>query len=195
MNKKVIGIILVTVLVLSCLTACGTVEEMLGEANNTTSATKETGVLQFYEAIQDNDGVPFTLTEKAKLTLSENEEIFLENKNDGLAQLADTELTYKILTKNIDKHGDKLIYFPEAYVLSIDETELDGGTTFSELHLLDVDGNSFYLLSLSAYEDIYEEDIISVYALPIGETSFKNVSGGTTLAIMLAGCYVEELAQ
>lgn len=196
--RKIISVMLVTALVMGCLSACGTVDEMLGgelaDIDNSTTLTSETpGTLQFYEALQDNEVVPFTLTEKAKLMLSENDKLFLENKNDGLTQYTDSSLTYKVLTKNIEKHGDKLIYLPEAYVLSINETELDSETTFSELHLLDSDGNSFYLLSLSAYADIYEEDTVSVYALPIGETSFENVGGGTTLAIMLAACYIEEI--
>ena len=77
--------------------------------------------------------------------------------------------------------------------LRTDETELDEETTCSELHLVDAEENSFYVLSLSAYDDIYEGDVVSAYALPIGETSFENVTGGTTLAIMLAGCYIEKI--
>lgn len=64
--------------------------------------------------------------------------------------------------------------------------------TVVEIHLVDADENSYYCLSLCAYDNIFEEDVVKVYALPIGETSFDNISGGTTLAIMLAGCYIEK---
>ena len=198
MFKKIIKnlcFVLALVLAVGSFTACSDFDEMTGggldESNDT--EVSESTVLQFFEDIQDNDVVPFTLTEKAKVMLSENESLFLENKNEGLEEHTDTSLEYKVLTKNIDKHGDKLIYLPEAYVISIDETELDEGTTCSELHLVDAEENSFYVLSLSAYDDIYEGDVVSAYALPIGETSFENISGGTTLAIMLAGCYMEKI--
>lgn len=198
MFKKItknLCLVLALVLTVGSFAACSDFDEMTGggldESNDAVSS--ESTVLQFFEDIQDNEVVPFVLTEKAKVMLSENESLFLENKNEGLEEHTDTSLEYKVLTKNIDKHGDKLIYLPEAYVISIDETELDEETTCSELHLVDVEENSFYVLSLSAYDDIYEGDVVSAYALPIGETSFENVSGGTTLAIMLAGCYIEKI--
>lgn len=197
MFKKItknLCLVLALVLTVGSFAACSDFDEMTGggldESNDAVSS--ESTVLQFFEDIQDNEVVPFVLTEKAKVMLSENESLFLENKNEGLEEHTDTSLEYKVLTKNIDKHGDKLIYLPEAYVISIDETELDEETTCSELHLVDAEENSFYVLSLSAYDDIYEGDVVSAYALPIGETSFENVSGGTTLAIMLAGCYIEK---
>lgn len=198
MFKKItknLCLVLALVLTVGSFAACSDFDEMTGggldESNDAVSS--ESTVLQFFEDIQDNEVVPFVLTEKAKVMLSENESLFLENKNEGLEEHTDTSLEYKVLTKNIDKHGDKLIYLPEAYVISIDETELDEETTCSELHLVDAEENSFYVLSLSAYDDIYEGDVVSAYALPIGETSFENVTGGTTLAIMLAGCYIEKI--
>lgn len=192
---KNLCLVLALILTVSSFAACSDLDEMTGGKidGSTDSVASESTVRQFFEDIQDNEVVPFVLTEKAKTMLSENESLFLENKNEGLEEYTDTSLEYKVLTKNIDKHGDKLIYLSEAYVLSIDETELDEETTFSELHLVDAAENSFYLLSLSAYDDVYEGDVVSVYALPLGETSFENVSGGTTLAIILAGCYIEKV--
>lgn len=96
--------------------------------------------------------------------------------------------------KSYCKHNTRLDgYLDEAYVLSIYETEIDEETTLSEIQLLDAEDNNYYCFSLCAYDDVYEGDIVSVYALPIGETSFENIGGGTTLAIVLAGCYIEKL--
>lgn len=153
----------------------------------------ESSVLDFFESLQDNDAVPYTLTQQAKVMLSENEDLFLNNSLEGLEAYTDFSLEYKILAKNIEKYGDKLMYLPEAYVVSIDETALDEDTTFSELHLMDASENSYYVLSFSAYSDIYEGDIVSAYALPLGETAFENIGGGTTLAIVLAGSYIEKV--
>lgn len=189
---KTILLILSLLLVVGGLSACVDFDEMLGEGDSSNVADAESTVLQFFESLQENEVAPFTLTEKAKVVLSEKEDLFLENKADGLDRYTDTSLEYKVLTKNIDKHGDKLIYLAQAYVISIDETQLDEETTVSEVHLMDADGNSFYVLSLVAYDEVFEGDVVNAYALPLGETSFENVSGGTTLAIMLAGCYLEK---
>lgn len=192
---KTISLILALTLSLCSLAACGELDEMTegGISESDSTDTGDSEVLALFDSLQDNDAVPFTLTEKAKTMLSEHEEFFLENKIDGLEEYTDLSLEYKVLNKNIDKHGDKLLYLDEAYVLSIDETEIDEETTFSELHLVDAEENSYYCLSMCAYDDVYEGDIVSVYALPLGETSFENISGGTTLAIVLAGCYIEKL--
>ncbi len=194
MCKKLLSIVIVALLLLGAC-ACGDLDDMTGGKPDGSVGSPSTNgvVVSFFEELQQNETMPFELTEKAKKTLAEKEDMFIGNKNDGLSGMVDSSLEYKVLTKNIDKHGDKLIYLEEAYVLSIDETELDEETTLTEFHLLDANENSYYCLSLSAYEDIFAEDIVGVYALPIGETSFENVSGGTTLAVMLAGCYIEKV--
>lgn len=202
--NRIICAVLVVVLSACSLAACGDFEESAivpsgtEEEKNTVAQSgaddEETmSVLDYFVAMQDNEAMPFVLTEKAKVMLKEKEAWFLANQNEGLDACTDFTLEYKVLNKNIDKHGDKLFCLEEAYVLSIDETQIEERTTFSELHLLDADGNSYYMISFVAYEDIYEDDVVSVYALPVGETAFDNVSGGTTLAIMCAGCYVEKL--
>lgn len=153
---------------------------------------RKSEVLEIFETLEDNDVMPFTITEKARETLNNKAEIFKKNSIDGLETLVDSTLEYKMLTKNIDKHGDTLLYLPEAYVLSIEETDMEDGT-FTEMHLLDENENSYYVLSLLAYDDVYEGDVVSFYGLPLGQTSFENISGGTTLAVVAAGCYVEKL--
>ena len=187
--KKMMLRSLTLLLALAAIAACLTGCLDLGE----TSGTQDNTVLQLFEELQDNDVMPFTITEKAREMLRKNEDLFLRNRNGGLAEYTDTSLEYKILSKNIDKHGDKLLFLSEAYVLQINETQLDDETTFSALHLVDVDGNSLYVMSLVAYDDIFEGDYVCAYALPLGETAFDNISGGTTLAIVLAGCYVEKI--
>lgn len=60
--------------------------------------------------------------------------------------------------------------------------------------ICDADENVYEVISLCLYNDVYEDDIISIYGLPIGKTAFDNVSGGTTLAIVVAASYVEKIA-
>ena len=46
--------------------------------------------------------------------------------------------------------------------------------------------------SLCEYSDIYENDAISFYGLPLAIFSFENQAGGTTSAIMIAASYAKK---
>ncbi len=189
--KKLSSIFIVILFVFS-LSACIDDTDVTG-GDIVEEETSNHQVLSFFENLQDNEVFPFELTEKAKTMLSENGSIFTENNKDNVEQFTDYSLEYKTLNKNIDKHGDKLVYLHQAFVISIEETELDDNTTLTELEIADENGNNFYCISLSKYENIFEEDTVNVYALPISKISYENISGGTTLAILTAGCYIEKV--
>lgn len=197
---KRISIIAAFVLAIACIFAgCGddsastptvkTEETTKTETKKSSSST----VLDILSSIQDNESMPFTITEKAKTMLAENENLFLEGDNKDFDSNTDFTLEYKMLAKNIEKYGDKLMHLSQAYVVSISETPLGDGTTFSELQLSDEEGHSYYVLSMMSYDDVFEDDIVECYGLPIGETSFENVSGGTTLAIVMAGSSIKKM--
>lgn len=43
--------------------------------------------------------------------------------------------------------------------------------------------------------DVFEDDYVKIYGAPLGTTSFDNIGGGTTLAIVLGGSYVEKISE
>lgn len=188
--KKLISMFLVLAVFVCMLAACGT--ETTYENEQVTSAP-ENEVLELYEILENNEEIPFTITDTARQMLTEHPEYFKNATVDDVADIVDYSLEYKHLAKNVDSHGDKVVCISEASVLSIYETKLDDKNYMTEMQVMDYNGNSFYLFALDRYENIFENDILSVYFLPIADTSFENVSGGTTLAIVGASCHIEKV--
>lgn len=188
--KKLISTFLVLTVFVCILAACAT--ETTYE-NEQISSVSENEVLELYEMLENNEEIPFTITDTARQMLAEHPEYFKNATVDDVSDIVDYSLEYKHLAKNIDSHGDKIAYVSEASVLSIYETKLDGENYLTEMQVMDYNGNSFYLFALDRYENIFENDILSVHFLPIADTSFENVSGGTTLAIVGASCYMEKV--
>ncbi len=160
--------------------------------NSSDTSSENISFLELLEALQNDTDIPFTINDNAKKMLKENEELFVGNGQYDLHPFTDFSLDYRMLSKNIDKYGDKLIFVPEAYVMSISETTI-GDKPFTETQLMDENEFVYYVLSEASYDDIYEDDVVSFYGLPLGDTSFDNVSGGTTLAIVFAGCSMRKL--
>lgn len=176
--------ILFSMLLIFC-SSCG---EDTGEGASSTDERND--VRKIFDQLQENDSMPFTMTEKAKSMLDTHPELFQADQSNP-DQYLDSSLTYRQLSKNIDNYGDRLISIPNAYVVSAYETDL-GEYCLSEFHLYDNDGNSYYVFSLVSY-DIYDGDTVTCYGLPIASTSFENVSGGTTLAIVLVSSHLQKI--
>lgn len=161
-------------------------------SENLQESNGETMVLDIFEALQDNEALPFVLTKPAKNMLLENSGLFLKNDINELDTYTDYTLDYRTIMKNINLYGDRLMYIPEAYVLSIYESTI-GEKTLTVMQIVGADEKDYCIYGLTSYDNIYEDDIVECYALPLGDTSFENVGGGTTLAVVLAGCYVNKV--
>lgn len=160
-----------------------------------TSKTNERSIFDIYSLLETNDEIPFTMTALAKETLKTKPQLF-ENATEEIAlNNADSAITYNHLSKNIEKYGDKLISIPEAYVVNISETDMGNGKTCTEFQVLDADENSYYVFYVGELDNVFKDDIVKIYALPLALTSFDNVSGGTTIATVLAGSYIQKIEE
>lgn len=185
---------LVMMLSLLIFTFTGCLED--GETKDTTSSdSQKSVVLDFYSALQDNENFPYTLTEKAKEMLKQNESLFLDNSIDGCEENTDYTIEYKALDKNIDKYGDKLLYLSEAMVIQIEEAAVDEETTVTDMLICDAEENYYDIISLCGYDDIYKGDVISIYGLPLAKSGFENISGGTTLVVVVAASHIEKIPE
>ncbi|MEE1042697.1 MAG: hypothetical protein UH854_01915 [Clostridia bacterium] len=113
-----------------------------------------------------------------------------DDTNKGaISDLADVELTYSHLSKNINKYGDKLVYL-EGDVIDIEEND-DGSVTY--LHLNDYEGNNFIVYYLGSLDNVFDGGYTWGYGLPLDKISFENMGGTYTEAIVCAGCYIDNL--
>ena len=190
MYKKYILILISLILLFSlCLTGCSETETTSGGSD---SLYYGMSVLEVFECLEGEADMPLIITDKAKSMLEENPELFDKNNTGGLDEFTDYGLDYRTIMKNINMYGDKLRYIPEAYVISVTEDDIDG-QTITEMELMDADEKNYYVVGLTSYDGIYEDDIVECYALPLGETSYENIGGGTTISLVLAGSCITKL--
>jgi hypothetical protein len=144
-------------------------------------------------SLQNNKVVPFHITELAKNTLNDKPELFESPVFDEVISHTDDTITYNHLTKSINNYGEKLIHIPEAFILKIVETDIEKVGKLTEIQVTDNDANHYYLLYLGELSNIFDEDSIEIYALPLATTYFDNISGGTTKAVVLVGSYIQKI--
>lgn len=106
--------------------------------------------------------------------------------------LTDKTISNKLLNKNVGPYLDKMAAF-EGTVISVEETNLDDGTTLAILHVMDDNDQSYQVLIYKSTGDILEEDYVQFWGVPVGTTSFENVSGGFTNALFFIGAHVEKI--
>lgn len=150
-------------------------------------------VCNLFKFLQDAEP-SFKLTEKADSTLTKEEKLFLKNDNSKLESMTDYSIDNRMLTKNIDKYGDKLIFVENAFVIDVNEEAIEN-LTISTIQVNNTNGDIYYIYSLNAHDDVFNGDIINIHGLPVGKTSYENVSGGSTHAVVLAGAYIEKVEQ
>lgn len=161
-------------------------EKMEQESSGIGSST-----LELYEFLEENSGYDYSMSTTAAGFIEEHEDLFPAKDTSVLERYTDRSVEYKHLNKNIEKYGDKLFADDEMYVLDIHEEDLGEGEYLTILQVLDNSGNSFIIFYMDELPDVFKEDTVSVCGLPLGVTSFDNIGGGSTIAVVLAGCKVE----
>lgn len=102
----------------------------------------------------------------------------------------DASIEYKQVEKNQNKFETRSWKTPECYVIKVNESG-EGNSTITEIQVCDADSNYYYVIYNGSL-DIYKEDTVQIYGVPVGMTSFENVGGGTTVSLIIAGSYVHK---
>ena len=160
-------------------------------SESSSSYTNNNSALSKFEVFEGNDDMPLTISSKAKDFLKENGDLFPVDKYSNIdSSLIDRSIDYKKISKNQDNFGDKLMEIDYAYVISIYETKISDNEYITEIQVVDESYNNYIIYYYGALDNIYDDSDIKIVGLPLGNTSFSNVGGGTTLAIVLAGSYI-----
>ena len=158
-----------------------------------TASTTSYTALDFYAAFQENEVIPYTLNEKATQFLTEHDDFFPLNIDNG-AEITDDTIDYSIearqVLKNSDKYGDKLMMLPPTQVVQIQEAAIDDTHYITFLNIADYDGQQYYIIYNEELPEIFDGDFINVIGLPLGSNTFDNVEGGQTWVVILAGCHI-----
>lgn len=196
-NLKTITIlILVVMFSLFCGCAGGDIPDVSGEpADMGTVTPQKLTPLEIFENIEvgsaDDEDFSFEMTDSAKTYLIDNAQLFPYYASFD-TELIDYDYDYRKILKNPSKYGDKLIQVPFALVIQVAETEMSDGSYFTEVLAGDMSDDCYwYFMYLGELEDVVEDEYITCIGLPVGELSFSNISGGTTIAIPLAAAQIK----
>lgn len=175
-------------------------EESQVEENNSTAMEEEISEDVLYaEAFREDililsDNM-LELTQESYDFIVSNHTLFPAKTDEAIAEVkekADTSVTGKHLNKNPQPYFQTMTTF-KGYVVSVEEESLGNGETVAIVHVLDDDLNSYQLLIYKSTGDILEEDYVQFWGLPVGGSSFENVSGGTTNVQNFFGAHIEKV--
>ncbi len=158
-------------------------------AEDSKSDDKTASALEQYQWIAENASTTFTIPDSAASFINAHPDFFPGNSSNtgAMSDATNYDVTYPMLAKSAKKYSDKLfnIY---GYVTDVEEAD-DGSMTY--IHIVDADSNSYIAYYLGSI-DIYKEDTVTGYLLPLDNIQFANVSGGYTEAVVFAAAYVEK---
>lgn len=164
------------------------------EINNSDSGQFDETPYDLYSlmssSMTSDEDLYFDLNDKATAFLQNNPSLFPAKTEDECISFTDDSISFEHIAKNDDKYGDKLMYIPILYVAQITETDIGDGTYISELNVGDEYGNQYYIIYIGELPDIFENDTIYAYGLPLSMSQFSNVEGGITLCPIIAGSYI-----
>ena len=157
----------------------------------------EIGAYDLYAALQENDLFTYTLNDKMTEFLQKYEDLFPASSVDDVmaAGVVDASLEARQIMKNPSRYGDRLMFLPELQVVQIIESEVDTDQYITEINVADLQGQFYYIIYNGVLDDVFVDDWISAYGLPLGATTYENTAGGETWTIPMAGSYVEKLEE
>ena len=124
-----------------------------------------------------------------------NHTLFPTNTDEAIAQAkekTDSSISIKHLNKNAQPYFQTLTTF-QGTVVSVEEVPLDNGVTLSVTHILDDNMDSYQVFLYKTTGDILEDDVVRFWGVPVGSSSFENVSGGTTNVQNFFGSHIEKI--
>lgn len=124
-----------------------------------------------------------------------NHTLFPAKTDEAIAaakQKVDSSITIKHLNKNPQPYFQKIASF-QGDVVSIEEEPLENGETIAVVHVFDDEMNSYQVLMYKSTGDILEDDVVRFWGVPVGGSSFENVSGGITNVQNFFGSHIEKV--
>lgn len=132
----------------------------------------------------DNMDNSMELSDSSKEYIESNPNLFPANSYEDVSSLINHEIAYKHIMKSPGKYDSTFLQI-SGVVVDIEEIT-NGDRYVNIIHTMDDRFDSYYTCYIGELPDIFEEDYITIVGIPLGVSSFSNVSGGTTNVIMIA---------
>lgn len=135
-----------------------------------------------------------TLADESYDYIVKNHSLFPALKDAEIAkakEMADSSITAKHLNKNAQPYFEKIATF-QGTVVSVEETPAEVSDTISLTHVLDDNMQSYQVFMYKGTGEILEDDRVRFWGVPVGASSFENVSGGATNVQVFLGSHIEK---
>ena len=140
--------------------------------------------------IGTNSDMSFSVSNKAKDFIDTHKDLFPAESTEELNSYIDNSTTYEQYKKSPKDYNDKVIQLKNIRVFQAFENSYYG-YVITKLFASDSNGNIHTIFLHGSY-DVYENDRVNIYAVPIDNSSYKNVAGSTTLTTIYLGCLIEK---
>ena len=148
-------------------------------------------VVEFLNSSGSESEMSFSVNKKAEKFIKSHKGLYPAKRKHKVLKHVKNSLKYKQLVKSPQKYGNK-IFHSEDYVITQIWEEKYWGRTVTEIIARNSEYEDYiylyYFKSLNALED----DKISIYALPIDRSYYKNTGGGTTNCYIMLGNYIRK---
>lgn len=137
---------------------------------------------------------PYEVSDISVEFIDMHEDFFPAEDLSIIEEYVDEDIKYNMITKFPHKYGDKFIRLEGYTVNTIRELEfpaLDDNLTLIIAYTGFVKDN-VYIYYIGSLEDIYRDDKITIYGLPIDAGGYVNAIGGKTNCIVLYGSYIQK---
>ncbi|WP_242236809.1 hypothetical protein [Bacillus cereus group sp. BfR-BA-01316] len=144
-----------------------------------------------HREVDDSKGT--SITKDSLQFIEKNLDMFMNHDKEASQKLVDSSIDYRYLEKDIEKYSGTM-YKDKGAIISIQEIKDENlNKTFTLIHLFNNEAQVDYDVLYIEKTDLLKEDNVEFIGLPLMETSFKNVSGGTTKPFMILASDIEKI--
>ena len=172
-------------------------------ADETASTAKQTEVSEgekyaqgYKDGLYDLTQEQLDLSDTSYNFIKENYKLLPANTEEDIKkakELTDSSINAKMLNKNSAPYFEKFLTFEGNVVDVQEEPSPSGDVTVSLTHVYDDNGQSYQVVMYKGTGDILEEDRVRFWGVPVGGSSFENVSGGATNVQNFIGSHIEKV--
>ena len=156
--------------------------------------SSESDIVNLYQnlgMVEDENG--YNISNKAMAFLEEHEDLFPARKEIDMydTSLIDLNFDVRLMEKNQENAGDKLIVKEDLYVVQINENDIDKDKKFTVLLLGDeIEGTIYTVYYNGEVKDVFSEDYVDMVGLPIAYTSYTTLEQVDQMTVIIAGSTV-----
>ena len=133
----------------------------------------------------------FTIQDKSREFLIDHSNLFTQNSEDGLGAFVDTTFSYRAYAKSPDLYGDQLIRQAKLHVAQIKEFDTFQNIRATEIIAVDTNENVYYVYYLGTVANVYVNDSITMYALPLDFFAYETTERIDMPAVVCAAAYIK----